>query len=335
MIAMRWKTPLLLGVVTSPLFLAACSQTTSHGMSVASLTDAITPSFLSSRAYSHTPKDRECLERAMFFESNRSSRDGMIAVGTVVMNRLRSGNHGSTICEVVGEPGQFAPGVMTRSMNSRAMPDVEEAADAVLKGERKAKLKNTMYFHTAGLRFPYKNMHYTMVAGGNAFYEKRGRNWQPLPDEPMVASAEQPAALPGVSATRVASAEPVSVAKTSARTAPAQQVYMTAAAEPVPPGKAARTAPAEQTYVTAAAAPTAKSARVSAKPVEVAMQEPMEEPDAARFGGTLNSGTSNKRVISSVEGAPQEAAMGFQSTPENTDAIGAMIVSQGRPLETN
>ncbi|MBZ9921935.1 cell wall hydrolase, partial [Mesorhizobium sp. BR1-1-7] len=125
MIATRWKTPLLLGVVTSPLFLAACSQTASHGMS--SLTDAITPSFLSSRGY-HTPKDRECLERAMFFESNRSSRDGMIAVGTVVMNRLRSGKHGDTICAVVGERGQFAPGVMTRPMNSRAMPDVEEAA---------------------------------------------------------------------------------------------------------------------------------------------------------------------------------------------------------------
>ncbi|TPL98509.1 cell wall hydrolase [Mesorhizobium sp. B2-3-10] len=335
MIAMRWKTPLLLGVVTSPLFLAACSQTTSHGMSVASLTDAITPSFLSSRAYSHTPKDRECLERAMFFESNRSSRDGMIAVGTVVMNRLRSGNHGSTICQVVGEPGQFAPGVMTRSMNSRAMPDVEEAADAVLKGERKTKLKNTMYFHTAGLRFPYKNMHYTMVAGGNAFYEKRGRNWQPLPDEPMIASAEQPAALPGVPATRVASIETVRPAKASVRNAPAQQVYMTAAAEPAAKPEPVRTAPAQQTYLTAAAAPTAKSARVSAKPVEVAMQEPMEEPDAARFGGTLNSGTSNKRVISSIQDAPQQASMGFQSTPENTDAIGAMIVSQGRPLETN
>ncbi|TPJ56298.1 MULTISPECIES: cell wall hydrolase [unclassified Mesorhizobium] len=319
MIATRWKTPLLLGVVTSPLFLAACSQTASHGMS--SLTDAITPSFLSSRGY-HTPKDRECLERVMFFESNRSSRDGMIAVGTVVMNRLRSGKHGDTICAVVGERGQFAPGVMTRPMNSRAMPDVEEAADAVLKGERKAKLKNTMYFHTAGLRFPYKNMHYTMVAGGNAFYEKRGRNWQPLPDEPTVAvaSAEQPAALPGVAATRVASAEPT--AKTSDRTAAA---YVTAAAEPVRSGKAA-----QQTYVTASAAPAAKSARVQEKPTMVAMQEPMEEPDAARFGGTLNT-----KVISSVQGAPQEAAMGFQSTPENTDAIGAMIVSQSRPLETN
>ena len=301
----------MLGAVISPLFLAACSQTTSHGMSVASLTDAITPSFLSSRSYSHTPKEKECLERAMFFESNRSSRDGMIAVGTVVMNRLRSGNHGSTICQVVGERGQFAPGVMTRPMNSRAMPDVEEAADAVLKGERKGKLKNTMYFHTAGLRFPYKNMHYTMVAGGNAFYEKRGRNWQPLPDEPQVA---------------MASAAPAMVK-------PAAPVTLVASAEPARPAKPAivRSAPAQQTYATAAVAPTAKSAaRVSAEPTVVAMQEPMEEPDAARFGGTLNT-----RVISSVQNAPQEAAMGFQSTPENTDAIGAMIASQSRPLEAN
>lgn len=302
-------------------------------MSVASLTDAITPSFLTSRASSHSPKDRECLERAMFFESNRSSRDGMIAVGTVVMNRLRSGQHGSTICQVVGEPGQFAPGVMTRSMNSRAMPDVEEAADAVLKGERKAKLKNTMYFHTAGLRFPYKNMHYTMVAGGNAFYEKRGRNWQPLPEEPMVASVAPETVKPAAPVTMVASAEPALTAKTS-RTAPAQRVYMTAAAEPARQPKT-RTAPAQvtpvqETYVTAAAAPVAKSARVTVKPTMVAMQEPMEEPDAARFGGTLNT-----RVISSVQGAPQEAAMGFQSTPENTDAIGAMIASQSRPLEIN
>jgi len=255
----------------------------------------------------------------------------MIAVGTVVMNRLRSGNHGSTICEVVGERGQFAPGVMTRPMNSRAMPDVEEAADAVLKGERKAKLKNTMYFHTAGLRFPYKNMHYTMVAGGNAFYEKRGRNWQPLPDEPQVAiaSAETPAPAPAV---LVASAEPALPAKASGRTAPAQQAYVTATVEPAHQTKTAtaRTIPAQQTYVTASAVPTAKSARVSAKPTMVAMQEPMEEPDAARFGGTLNT-----KVISSIPNAPQEASMGFQSTPENTDAIGAMIASQNRPLEVN
>ncbi|RUU56159.1 cell wall hydrolase [Mesorhizobium sp. M2C.T.Ca.TU.009.01.2.1] len=263
----------------------------------------------------------------MFFESNRSSRDGMIAVGTVVMNRLRSGQHGNTICEVVGERGQFAPGVMTRPMNSKALPDVEEAADAVLRGERKAKLKNTMYFHTAGLHFPYKNMHYTMVAGGNAFYEKRGRNWQPLPDEPMVAMAsEKSRKIDPTAPVLVASAEPV--VKTIVRQDPAKQAAMNAA-EPTLPAKAA-IVPAEQTYVTAAAAPSQKSGRLAQKPTVVAMQEPMAEPDASRFGGTLKG-----RYITSVPNAPQEAAMGFQSTPENTDAIGAMIVSQDRPLETN
>jgi spore germination cell wall hydrolase CwlJ-like protein len=326
-IATRWKTPLLLiGIVTSPLLLAGCSQTTSsHGMSVSGLTDALTPSFLSSRSYKYSMKDKECLQRAMFFESNRSSRDGMIAVGTVVMNRLRSGQHGNTICEVVGEKGQFAPGVLTRPMNSKALPDVEEAAEAVLRGERKAKLKNTMYFHTAGLRFPYKNMHYTMVAGGNAFYEKRGRNWQPLPDEPVVAMAsEKPQKIDPTAPVLMASAEPV--VKTIVRPDPTKQVAMN---EPTLPAKAA-IIPAEETYVTAAAAPSQKSGRVAQKPTVVAMQEPMAEPDASRFGGALKG-----RYITSVPSAPQEAAMGFQSTPENTDAIGAMIVSQDRPLETN
>ena len=327
MIATRWKTPLLLiGIVTSPLLLAGCSQTTSsHGMSVSGLTDALTPSFLTTRT-SHSLKDKECLQRAMFFESNRSSRDGMIAVGTVVMNRLRSGQHGSTICQVVGEPGQFAPGVLTRPMNSRALPDVEEAADAVLRGERKAKLKNTMYFHTAGLRFPYKNMHYTMVAGGNAFYEKRGRNWQPLPDEPMVAMAsDKQQKIDPTAPVLMASAEPV--VKTIVRPDPAKQVA-TDAAEPTLPARVV--VPAGQTYMTAAAAPSQKSGRLAQKQVVVAMQEPMAEPDASRFGGTLKG-----RYITSVPNAPQEASMGFQSTPENTDAIGAMIASQDRPLETN
>jgi len=328
LIATRWKTPLLLiGIAASPLFLAGCSQTASHGMSVASLTDAVTPSFLSSRSYRYTMKDKECLQRAMFFESNRSSRDGMIAVGTVVMNRLRSGQHGSTICEVVRERGQFAPGVLTRPMNSRALPDVEEAAEAVLKGERKAKLKNTMYFHTAGLRFPYNNMHYTMVAGGNAFYEKRGRNWQPLPDEPtvVVASAEPRKAVSSAPVL-VASAEPV--VKTIIHADPARQAAMTAAAPALPARTA--TVPAQQTYVTASAATAQKSGRLTAKPMVVAMQEPMEEPDASRFGGTLKG-----QYVKSVPSAPQEAAMGFQSTPENTDAIGALIVSQDRPLEAD
>lgn len=111
----------------------------------------------------------------MFFESNRSSREGLVAVGTVVMNRLQDGEYGDSVCEVVGQRGQFAPGVLSKKMDSDALPDVVDAAEAVLKGERHPAVKEAMFFHTAGLRFPYKNMHYVLQAGGNAFYEKRER----------------------------------------------------------------------------------------------------------------------------------------------------------------
>jgi len=111
----------------------------------------------------------------MFFESHRSSREGLVAVGSVVMNRVKSEEYPDTICGVVAQKKQFAPGVMTRKMNSKVLPDVMAAADAVLKGERHPKVGNAKFFHQAGLKFPYKNMHYVLVAGGNAFYEKRSR----------------------------------------------------------------------------------------------------------------------------------------------------------------
>lgn len=122
---------------------------------------------------SHTAADRECLARAMYFESHRGSDDGMLAVGTVVANRVKSGRYGPTFCDVVAQKGQFAPGVMTRSMTDSGAERARQNADAVLAGKRHAGVRNAMFFHTAGLRFPYPNMHYVLVAGGNAFYEKR------------------------------------------------------------------------------------------------------------------------------------------------------------------
>ena len=115
----------------------------------------------------------ECMERAMYFESNRSSRDGMIAVGSVVMNRVNSGQFPNSVCGVVGQKNQFAPGVMTRKMDSRSMPKIREAARSVLRGERHPQIGNAQFFHAATHRFSYDNMHYVVTAGGNVFYEKR------------------------------------------------------------------------------------------------------------------------------------------------------------------
>ena len=110
----------------------------------------------------------------MYFESNRSSDDGMLAVGTVVMNRLQSGKYPSSVCGVVGQRGQFAPGVLSKPMKEgQSRERALRVADMVLRGKRHRGVGEAMFFHTAGYNFPYTNMHYQVIAGGNAFYEKR------------------------------------------------------------------------------------------------------------------------------------------------------------------
>jgi spore germination cell wall hydrolase CwlJ-like protein len=117
--------------------------------------------------------ERECMMRAMYFESNRSSREGMLAVGTVVMNRKGAPGYPSTVCGVVGQKNQFAQGVLSKPMKEkRSVTLVAEVAEQVLRGKRHQGVRNAKHFHTAGLRFPYNNMHYVLEAGGNEFYEK-------------------------------------------------------------------------------------------------------------------------------------------------------------------
>ena len=117
--------------------------------------------------------ERECLMRAMYFESNRSSEDGMFAVGTVVMNRVGHPGYPRSICGTVGQKNQFAAGVLTRPLTEpRSVALAARVADHILAGARHHGVRSAQHFHQAGLRFPYNNMHYVLLAGGNEFYEK-------------------------------------------------------------------------------------------------------------------------------------------------------------------
>jgi spore germination cell wall hydrolase CwlJ-like protein len=62
---------------------------------------------------------------------------------------------------------------MAKRMSEAEKALVEKVADEVLAGKRHPKIGHAMHFHLAGLRFPFPGMHYVVVAGGNAFYEKR------------------------------------------------------------------------------------------------------------------------------------------------------------------
>lgn len=117
--------------------------------------------------------DINCMARAMYFESNRSSRDGMIAVGSVVMNRVQSADFPDTVCAVVSQKNQFAPGVMTMTMSGQAQALAEASASSVLVGERHPNVAGARFFHAAWYEANFNNIHYVLTAGGNAFYEKR------------------------------------------------------------------------------------------------------------------------------------------------------------------
>lgn len=144
--------------------------------------------------------EQECMARAMYFESNRSSEEGMVAVGTVVMNRVASPEFPDTICGVVGQKNQFAPGVLSRSMEKGRDLAFASAAK-VMRGARHGEVgRRSLFFHTAGYNFPYTNMHYVAIAGGNAFYEKR-RDASVTQEEVRQRQAgSQLAALPRVAA---------------------------------------------------------------------------------------------------------------------------------------
>lgn len=145
----------------------------------------------------HRGGELDCMQRAMYFESNRSSRDGMVAVGSVVMNRVASDDFPNTVCGVVGQKNQFAPGIMTKDMTeTRSMARVAEAAGAVLRGERHPRIENARFFHVASYRAGYDNMHYVLTTGGNAFYEKRDPTRVTRPEPPAVTEGLTPARPP-------------------------------------------------------------------------------------------------------------------------------------------
>jgi len=180
----------LAGILFAGMAAASCTTAQQPAPKVASQAakprNAAQTAQLTKVTFNYTAKDRDCLKRAMYFESEHSDRDGYMAVGTVVMNRLTSGAYPDSICGVVAQERQFAPGVMTREVEPMAEIELTDAADAILRGERHPGVKDAMFFHTDGLKFPYLNMHYVAIAGGNAFYEKRGRDGElqtpaPLP----------------------------------------------------------------------------------------------------------------------------------------------------------
>lgn len=96
--------------------------------------------------------DVKLLATLIYCEAGGESYDGKLAVGSVVMNRLRSGAYPSTISGVIYASGQFTPalnGMVARVYYNETVPDsCYEAANQVLAGY--SNVGDATHFRRAG-----------------------------------------------------------------------------------------------------------------------------------------------------------------------------------------
>jgi spore germination cell wall hydrolase CwlJ-like protein len=128
-------------------------------------------------------REHKCLSQALYYEARGEGMGGEKAVAEVVYNRLRTGDYGNSICDVVfagaGRPGcQFSftcNGMMRSAKEAQPWMQASMLAARILTGEER--LRNTTggatsYHSTAVLPDWSMEMVRTAQIGNHIFYRK-------------------------------------------------------------------------------------------------------------------------------------------------------------------
>ena len=125
--------------------------------------------------------DFQCLAQAIYFEAGDDIPTGQRAVGDVIINRLRDPRFPKTVCDIIHQGGEGAPGRCQFSWwcdgRSDATGDgirwqmAEQAANEVVSGDYPDWTKGALFFHNKSVH-PYwsKRLQLTNVIGEHIFY---------------------------------------------------------------------------------------------------------------------------------------------------------------------
>ena len=144
---------------------AAAQQAASSSSSVSSsTTNSVAATQATSTATQVSTNDLTLLSAIIFCEAGGESYAGQVAVGAVVMNRLKSGSFPNTISGVVYQSGQFSPvadGALARALSNGNYRYCTSAAQAALAGSD----------NTGGAKFFHRvNGDAGLVIGNHVFY---------------------------------------------------------------------------------------------------------------------------------------------------------------------
>lgn len=108
----------------------------------------------------YSPDAYRCMAQAMYFEAGIEQREGMLAVGWVVLNRMAHPGFPSGVCQVIRQGGEargcqfsyWCDGKSDTPYNGRVWRQAGRAARDLLSGLTADPTGGALFFHAVSLR---------------------------------------------------------------------------------------------------------------------------------------------------------------------------------------
>ena len=114
--------------------------------------------------------ERECLARAVYFESRGEPLEGQLAVAQVILNRVASGRFADTVCGVIGQHGQFSFDKSRTPAESRDWRTAKAIAAIAATAAWDAMAPRATAFHATRVNASWSNLHRVGTIGNHVFY---------------------------------------------------------------------------------------------------------------------------------------------------------------------
>ena len=132
---------------------------------------------LSGRSPQVDAKSQNCVALAMYWEARGEGRQGMLAVGSVVMNRVEDYRFPNSACDVVYQGGETPPcqfswwcdGKSDRPTDSGIWAVSLELANALLESDVRDPTNGALFFHNRSIGSPWRRVK-TAEIGNHIFY---------------------------------------------------------------------------------------------------------------------------------------------------------------------
>ncbi len=136
------------------------------------------------KVQSHYQREVNCMATAIFYEAQGEPHRGKVAVGNVIINRMRSGLYPKTACGVIRERGQFQwvhnhKLRKKRVYSAKRHQNIHNLANSLYReykaGKRKDVTRGSLFFSSNGVR-PAPRAVKSVKIGRHQFFTLRGFN---------------------------------------------------------------------------------------------------------------------------------------------------------------